>query len=60
MGAKVIIKVNGTLETYEDVDLSAGVRIEDIGGTEEWDLTTVDDSPDTFVDPHVGARPDDR
>ena len=60
MAAELTVKVDGVVTTLENVDLSYGVRISDIGAEEEWELTTIDDSPDTFVSPHVGSRPNDR
>ena len=52
-------KLNGVTVSTQ-VDVVDGVRISDIGEDTEWELTTIDDSPTTYVTPHVGGRPDDR
>lgn len=59
--AKVTAKdSNGDPISLTGIDLSFGMSIINIDKDEEWDLTTIDDTPDTFVDAHVGARPTDR
>ena len=51
---------NGDPVSLGDVDLSYGLEISTIDKTLEWDLTTIDDTPDTVVSPHYGARPASR
>lgn len=63
---KMASKVIGTDATtglpvsLDNLDLEAGLTVEDIPRGLPWDLTIKDDSPATYVSPHVGGRPDDR
>tara|TARA_R110000782_G_scaffold263741_1_gene356553 strand:- start:760 stop:942 length:183 start_codon:yes stop_codon:yes gene_type:complete len=43
-----------------EFDITQGLKIFTIGGEQEWVLTTIDDSPATYITPHIGGRPDDR
>ena len=55
--------ITGTLNGESvsmEVDIKEGVSIVGIRAEQEWDLTTVDDSPATYITKHVGGRPDDR
>lgn len=51
---------DGSVWKTVQADISQGVEIDNISAELEWDLTTKDDSPETYVAPHVGGRPNDR
>jgi hypothetical protein len=51
---------NGNPVSLGDVDLSYGLTISTIKSALEWDLTTIDDSPNTVITPHIGGTPSDR
>lgn len=46
--------------SLDNVNLEEGLTIEDIPSELPWNLTTKDDTPATYVQPHVGGRPNDR
>ena len=50
----------GKTVSLNNVDLEAGLIIENIPSESERNLTTKDDTPDTYIQPHVGGRPNDR
>ena len=58
--ATLIYEISGVKQTITGVDLDAGVEIEGIDKTNEWVLSTKDDTPRTYTTEFTGGRPDDR